>query len=132
MNQPILPNELRVGNVLMYMSDEGPMRCKIDDNDIMWCVDENKGFNTVHKPIPLTPELLVEMGFQSDNDGRNTYKYINKETYVALAPDGFFLVFASDDEEEDELYRKLNIEYLHQLQNFIHALTSEELTINTK
>jgi len=102
----------------------------ITPSDIHRCSEFPIEFNLMFNRIPLTPELLVEMGFQSDNDGRNTYKYINKETYVALAPDGFFLVFASDD--EDELYRKLNIEYLHQLQNFIHALTSEELTINTK
>jgi hypothetical protein len=74
---PIQPSELRVGNVLMYTgSDEGPMRCKIDAMDIFFCENRNEEFNGVHERIPITPELLVEIGFEHNRAGifGNNYK----------------------------------------------------------
>ena len=124
-NTPILPNELRVGNVLMYTgSDEGPMRCKIDAMDIFFCQNRNEEFNSIHQRIPITEEILLEMGFQIH--GRR----ISKDWFY-LWSDNQKIVFAlAEMQEETGAYLVIN--FLHQLQNLYFALTGEELTINTK
>jgi hypothetical protein len=104
----------------MYMSDEGPMRCKIDDNDIMWCVDDNKGFNEIYKPIPLTPTILLEMGSE---ERRPPY---SREFYLQNR----LIMF--DENGAFDYAERTRLPYLHTLQNFIFAVKGIELTINTK
>jgi hypothetical protein len=116
----IQANELRIGNVLMYMSDEGPMRCKIDAQDILFCQDVNVAFNEVHKPIPLTPELLLEMGSE---ERKPPY---SREFYLLNR----LIMF--DENGAFDYAERTRLPYLHTLQNFIYAVKGVELTINTK
>ncbi len=136
MNQPILPNELRVGNVLMYTgSEQGPMRCKIDAQDILFCEDRNEEFNRIHQRITLTPELLVEVGFTSDQHKISYYHPAPKEPeneHKDLGTSYPTFFFNNRLERWMDCHTRVCVDYFHQLQNLYFALTGEELKINTK
>lgn len=118
MNQP---NELRIGNVLMYTgSEEGPMRYTIDAEDIRYCEGDVDRFNEVHKPIPITPELLVEVGFQQRYSPRSREFHLH-DRMIIFDKNGAF-----------DYAARTRLPYLHTPQNFIYAVAGEELTINTK
>lgn len=53
--------ELRTGNQLIYFSEEGPLRTKIDWQDIKWCEEDPEGFNKVHAPIILTEPIMTKI-----------------------------------------------------------------------
>ena len=70
------------------------------------------------KPIPLTEEWLIKMGFKYDN-----ISYINKDFYnIVKTRRGFDFGFEYQDYNTP-------IDYVHQLQNLYHSLTGSELTI---
>lgn len=80
-------------------------------------------------PIPLTREILEKCGWISNKIC--CYLDLNEDIYLSFHKDGnFFLVIKNNDEDSDceELFTKLNIKYLHQLQNLIYSLVGEELT----
>jgi len=114
--------ELRIGN-LVNCSDvveQGVMLNVIDWQDLKWLSEDEKGFNLVHKPIPLTEEKLLKFGF---------YKNIDTELFEK---DGFQIDISVIKclfylPEFGDWYKEL--EYLHQLQNLYFALTNEELTL---
>jgi hypothetical protein len=123
MSHTIKPNELRIGNVLMYTGfDEGDMRCEVDAIDIMQCDGDNATFNDVHHTIPLTPEILLEMGFVNWDKGAYHKDCIGLR--VNEDGDGFVFHIIGD--------KKVIVRHVHHLQNIFHLLTGEELTLNTK
>jgi hypothetical protein len=128
MTHQIQPQELRVGNVLMYTGfDEGEMRCEVDANYIMWCEDDNDGFNELNRPIPLTPEILLEMGFEKPENNWMKLQICNDWTYL------FWNKLAGFELSVNKHSVVLpHIKYVHSLQNLYYALTGEELTLNTK
>jgi hypothetical protein len=76
------------------------------------------------EPIPLTAELLEKCGFEKDGiypDGKsfvfNGKYYLTGTWFKVHTSCGTFKVLNE------------NIEYLHQLQNLIFALTGKELEI---
>ncbi len=77
-------------------------------------------------PIPLTPEILEACGFKK-NFGTDWYRR-NKMAIMFLDPE--------PDVPLNTAFEYFNTSfpwtpiYLHQLQNLIHALTGEELTVN--
>lgn len=104
-------NELRVGN---WYKEDGEI-CQVTSNliedfwsyEIAWC-----------EAIPLTDEWLLKFGFEEKDGG---YILWDKNIYI-----------------KDNVYyygtfgyppNKLELKYVHQLQNLVHALTGEELTI---
>lgn len=120
-NTPIQPNELRVGNVLMYTgSDERPMMCTIDAMDIYMCEKRIEEFNRVHKPIPITPELLLELGAEEKRPPYSREFYLHNR----------LIMF--DENGAYDYSCRARLPFLHMIQNFIFALTGEVLTINTK
>jgi hypothetical protein len=102
------------------------------DEDFTWF------FKGCYFGIPLTPELLVEIGFgkvigyfittkpnislelaeNNDNSTNQWYCYVRNKNGIGV-------------KDEFCLLRK-DLLHLHQLQNLYFALTGEELTINTK
>lgn len=128
----IKENELRIGSVINYTTDEGDILPSVMDwQDIKWIQEDAKGFNLVHSPIDLTEEILLKCGFSKDG-----YKngFLGKDfksgniiiDFVLCEPfkKGEFNKFYSHDLEG---YKYVEIQYLHQLQNLYFALTGEEL-----
>lgn len=127
-------NELRIGNYVNGDKDGISVVTSIerykDRIGITPLTFNHYSFtNQPFSPIPLTGEILEKCGWISDK----IYCYLDlkKEIYLSFHKDGnFFLVIKNNDEDCDceELFTKLNIKYLHQLQNLIYSLVGEELT----
>lgn len=117
-------NELRIGNIVYYDSAEGDLLTnRIDWQDLKWVSEDEKGFNLVHSPIPLTEEILLKAGFEKVSNESEALKY---------SLNGFDLVFTYDEWTWSPIQGAkigTNIKYIHQLQNLYFALTGEELKI---
>lgn len=108
----IQANELMIGNWLMSAKTNEPFQVtELSINDKVTAL-----------PIPLTPEILVRLGFRFIKDnyfldlGVFDYTYnFNSELKIRKG-------ICSDDITVD-------IKYLHQLQNLVFALSNEELTL---
>lgn len=88
--------------------------------DQLWC-----------KPIPLTEEWLVRMGF--GKDGSEWKLYPCYEVQIIVFNDGSYngVMFYTRTIHTDytAIYCTKHINHVHQLQNLYFALTGEELTI---
>lgn len=118
-------NELRIGNLVntkdftfcpVLTIAKSSIRIAIDSvlEDI-FCHNEEL------QPIPITPEILKNCGFNPffhnfEKSIKINYSVVDNRAYVgnSTSTSGTSVI---------------NIKYLHQLQNLIHALTGEELTI---
>ena len=110
----IKSNELRCGNTLHYLTAEGDvLPTTIDWQDIQWISENEKDFNTVHRPIPLTEDWLKRFGF-----GRlGKYSFRTKHLIIHHRKRGFVI---------NKKIRE--IQYVHELQNIYWALFNTELT----
>ena len=80
---------------------------------------------SVMKPIKLTPEWLVRMGFE-------LHEYDNEVEFNEwiLSDDSFMIMYIKKVNQYEIYYNDSpNIKYVHQLQNLYRALTGKELTI---
>jgi len=94
----------------------------IDPEDIRLCQDSIEYFNKHYKPIPLTEEWLLKLGFER-MPTNSEYDYKLDDFHLNVDPDlenGYWV---------DGLGLMKSIQYVHQLQNLYKALSNEELTI---
>ncbi len=102
--------ELRIGN---WVYDEGDLENPIQIVNIQ---EDNTSWL---KPIPLTEEWLVKLGFVS-----NPYQDI----YAKVSDTISFVIDVDKTRGYLELYSKgVDLKHVHQLQNLYFALTGEEL-----
>lgn len=73
-------------------------------------------WNNIH-PIPITEEALVKMGFECDS--REALNYIYKFNNFSYNP---------NSKEWYYKWNKIEIDFIHQLQNIIYSLTQTELS----
>ena len=73
------------------------------------------------KPIPLTEEWFLKLGFETDN-----IEWWNGIITIGIYEDGLFYCPTG----QTYIRRGKEIQYLHQLQNLYFALIGEELIIN--
>jgi len=109
-------NELRIGNLVEYELYGVKNIQQIEHTDFEFISDNEL---RCAKPIPLTEEWLVKLGgvpnpYQDRYEFDKIYVHIDKtkgitEIWIDYAP---------------------HIKYVHQFQNYVHARTGEELTIN--
>ena len=131
----IQANELRIGNWVLnkrYKSGyemqiesigEFGLNIELGYDGLNPVIDDDCGFNEC-EPIPLTEEWMVKFGFY--------------EKYKSSSNRWNMKWFELHDCEDDEgnltgvfMYDfRIQIKYVHQLQNLYFALTGEELTIN--
>lgn len=122
-------NELRPGIALMHKK-EGVKTVQwlcLDDlnNENLILCDDNSSYNIDEfEPIPLTPELLGQYGFEKTSD--RSYKLKNFGQFIFLPPWGMTFKPAG---MLDSLLRQDLLRYLHQLQNLYFALTGKELPL---
>lgn len=105
-------NELRVGNWVRKKGSD----TKIQVDPSILNVSELINY----QPIPLTPEILEKCGFVVVSSW--TYSYPlkgNLKFFYYIGERGWCIGLKQ--------YADFRCEYLHQLQNTIHALTGEEL-----
>ncbi len=115
-------SELRIGNSIMQ-----------DDDFVFvtwWRLELMENNKLEYKPIPLTEEWLVKLGFDKlENDIPTYFKCFGN-----LIEDDYEYSFNIYVDSEQSYFitifgRKIIIKHVHQLQNLHHALTGEELTI---
>ena len=82
------------------------------------------------KPIPITEEWLVKLGFKRKE------KIVNEDVYIkgslGIFPDYHIVVYYVDTCKDGSHTIPITLKYVHQLQNLYFALTGEELELNTE
>ena len=113
--------ELRIGNLVNYDTAEGDILPNIIDwQDLKWLSEDEKGFNLVHNPIPLTEEWLLKFG-ATTFDGNfiiERFRLIYKPNYKY-----YYVV----DKYSNVYYSK--VEFVHEWQNLFHSMNGKELTL---
>lgn len=80
-----------------------------------------------YKPIPLTEEWLLKLGFIKLNN-RHEFVHGENEPNMSICYEDNYFIFFVEDEISYNTIRK-ELKYVHTLQNFFFALKGEELTI---
>jgi hypothetical protein len=138
-------HDLKCGNILNYDTAEGEilnydtaegeiLPTVIDWQDLKWLTEDQKGFNLVHSPIPLTEELILKFGF-SDKDYKNGY--IGKDFKSGGMILDFVLSKPFQKGEWQNAYtfdfdghRFIKFEFAHELQNFYYSMTGVMLSLS--
>jgi hypothetical protein len=116
-------NELRIGN---YIGDKDDIAIveSIDKDGCMvqFINDEKNGFRISQpiKPIPLTEEWLLRMGF--DKFAEHTPSFGHDDIYRK----GYIDIHARYNQYH---FHGILINFVHELQNLYFALTKQELTM---
>ena len=118
----IQANDLRVGNILQSYEGSEFEYVVIQSGDIKICQEANENFNNWRKPIPITEEWILRLGFENCING---WWSENELMNIKLYDDGIVIYLIGSDTN----LANGRIHYINQLQNLYHALTGEELTI---
>lgn len=106
------PKELRIGNHIeqgvIFEIKQNVVRVKYNGRTSLLVHEEMK-------PIPLTEEILLKCGFDTESI---PYHCINGNVVIYYSQGDFLCKYTGHE-----------IKYLHQLQNLYYALTGTELTI---
>ena len=116
----IQANELRIGNWVQRF--DGSV-FQVTKFDIFQLHEIPLYLNP--KPIPITEEWLLKLGFEERKNLIFTYSFPNKKYAYTIFGD-------NEDGFSITLLYKIEIKYVHQLQNLYFALTGEELTIKNE
>jgi hypothetical protein len=108
----IRPEDLRIGNWLQDQSGYFKVRAI------------ELGVTFLDEPIPLTEEILVKAGFKKYIVVGKTIFYLEMHGKIVL---GYWLIDGAVNVGEFILAK---VEFLHDLQNLVYALTKQELTID--
>ena len=111
--------ELRIGNNI----EHNGIVCEVLSIDDEWLQLDNDQLNTKIKdckPIPITEEWLLKLGFKQNGEWYEIGNfYIDSTNYQCGI------------ENPKNIYNRLKkVDYVHHLQNLYFALTGEELTLN--
>lgn len=115
--------DLRIGNWIHYCN-VGYKQVDLFD---LKCILEGEDREYIYAPIKINEDIFLKCGFVIDKI-HNCIIIYQKESgpEIIYDLDENALFFVGKTSAEDLTH----IKYLHQLQNLIHALTGEELTVN--
>lgn len=120
-------NDLRIGNWLRYndlfiqVNKIGTLSFSCTHRNLIFFVAEDC------YPIPLSPEILKQMGFVMDYDGI-FYLTIERKCIMITVHDGIDITFQSDIGIQ-AMNLNSDIENVHELQNLIYSLIGTEIKI---
>jgi len=123
----IKSSELRLGNFVLHQNEQLPI-CSIHSDETVRLLKNSISigcFSTKRdliEPIPLTPEILENAGFE--------FKPTGEEVFERIWKIGSFEIWEHDSGFCHDYCNGGDIHSLHQLQNLYFALTGEELDIN--
>jgi hypothetical protein len=143
--------ELRIGNKFECMGMIQTVFELCDNTDrgritqagyeyIIRCEENANQYKPIEmQPIPLTEEWLLKFGFTKSYEGYGSPRFckgINAECLDVLSVrhyymGGFIWGFDTAQERFIEIGQPKAIVSVHELQNFWHVLTGEELTIKS-
>ena len=113
--------EYRIGNLVLSKRVTGKLEphqiCRGDYIDYL--TDES------HKPIRLTEDWLLRMGFDTH---KKHDQYLENQVYMTM--DAIYYVAQSfEDDHGCWNHCEFEVKHVHQLQNLYYALTQKELKI---
>jgi hypothetical protein len=109
--------DLRIGNLVCIHSIK-----------LQMCIEDFNFREDFFKPIPITEEWLLKLGFKY-SDYYNNYRIMAGDYHNSVQlRDGKWLY--NGDISDASCYGIREIKYVHTLQNLYHALNDEELTLN--
>ena len=116
-------NELRIGNILMFTDFPKKEERVICGADIAYAEKEPDWLDAFWTPIPLTEEWLLRFGFNKDDFSRIYVQFTIKHFKIIqnTVDNSFFI--------DNVKMIKVNVEYVHQLQNLYLDLTGQELEL---
>lgn len=126
----MVPNELRIGNWYMSVKFNIPVMCELTDFTQLDHMSDgaynDPPIKDLFNPIPLTEEWLMK--FHSGEEIEKSGRFPNEITIY----DRFLFIYKSEYKYWYVItaYHKeylTKIEFVHEYQNFILALTGEEL-----
>jgi hypothetical protein len=122
----IMERELRIGNLVLTTDVLIPYH-RIEPEDLVSMKDGSfKKLGIEIKPIPLTEDILLKCeGVKHDFNDWYIIEFKDYEMCVNIIDKSLTI---GDDYSERLI--SSNLEYVHQFQNIIFALTNEELEIN--
>ena len=138
----IKPKEIRLGNLFYYRDSDSPLVAEVSeisyanvDIDILSELPEGLSQYQPQvaycwlEPIPITDWPLNKLCFFPYDGVKNSY--IDGLCRFVLTMEGRGIwSLHSYNVVDGEMQLIKDIKYLHELQNIIHSLTGEELTIN--
>lgn len=127
-------SELRIGNLISY---KGETVTLLGISDAGLCnVDKFKHYKdslsediSAFQPILLTEEWLGKFGYQYANENGQKFYWHLEMPYFQLRRDELSWLLWYDEDFE-ALISKMDIEFMHQLQNIFFYMTGMELTDN--
>jgi len=121
----IKANELRIGNYFCLNTiDENcqPVKIFTQANSMFIRDCEHYGEKWTGEPIPLTEDILLRLGFT--DKGSNRFSFDRLDVYTKNASDAYEVQLWNFDGNISW------VQYVHELQNIVFALTGTELTLN--
>ena len=133
--QSVLAKDLRLGNKLLFLGDVVTFKniTEIREDGIFWIKTfepkiESKNFH--FKPIPLTEEWLIKLGFTWSIAHQGFFKkdfYYVIDFYETYPKVEGCIAFLNKNHRNGE--KLLSVKYVHELQNLYFVLTGSELTV---
>ncbi len=127
----IKETEVRIGNLIKvapskeWVQDYIGTEVVIDIDVLMNIIFHSDKYP--YEPIPLTKQLLYDLGFESNNDENDLLVHPKCNLFeISEEPDNSFAFIW------DSAYSGAPFQYVHQLQNLYFALTGNELEIAGK
>ncbi|MCE4064347.1 hypothetical protein LXM63_04520 [Chryseobacterium gleum] len=113
--------DLRIGNFANH-SELGIVEVIAVGKEYIHCIFNGETFYENigrFSEIPLTNEWLINLGYDTDCDISENPMHFRKDGHIIWKPSSIFY---------DDLYR-IELKYVHQLQNLFFALKGKELTL---
>jgi hypothetical protein len=114
--------ELRLGNCLLNAQDENYFEVDLRDLEII------QSGHSKSRPIKLTEEWLSKFEYFSKTDKEGTPCFFNGDNIMLFDRVGYFDAYLHS-EYDGNVFFATRLFYIHQLQNFYHAIEKKELTI---
>lgn len=123
--------ELRIGNIVGDYNGDDSKWFKVTPTNIKVEQKANKQDFNRYRPIPISEEWLLKLGFTHNRMDNLLWKSmpfnIGEIHYEKKSYGNVFVLYGSSS----SVFVPNDIEYVHQLQNLYHSLTGKELEITS-
>ncbi len=121
--------EFRIGNLIHYQIKETKawetVAVSANDFPFLQLAEKNDSIEVHYRPIPLTMELLENVGFKRPFVNGEPIPFYKKSRYTIFELSPGIFEFTIDSAI---LFKKM--QYLHELQNVYYFLVGEEIAVD--
>jgi len=121
-------NELRINNYVYPFDDINYVDCKVLFRDSILVSIKDLEDTSNLNPIPLTDEWILRFEEFNETDKEGTPCFFNGDNIMLFDRKGCFDAYLHS-EIDGSVFFATRLFYVHQLQNFYHAIERQDLTI---